>query len=104
MQLRTNPKLKWQGQPVWDPPSWSWVHTVGLPAAPGVIQQGKLVSARPFSDGTGTAAIELTVAFEGVICSTLLRLDDSALIPLLSEQLKELRGFTLKQIGEMELT
>jgi len=104
MQLRTNPKLKWQGKPVWDPPSWSWVHTVGLPAAPGVIQQGKLVSARPFSDGTGTAAIELTVAFEGVSCSTLLRLDDSTFIPMLSEQLKELRGFTLKQIGEMELT
>ena len=74
------------------------------PAAPGVIQQGKLVSARSFADRGSVAAIELTVAFEGVMCSTLLRLDDPALILSLSEQLNELRGFTLKQIGEMELS
>jgi len=103
MQLRANPKLKWQGNPIWDPPSWSWVHTIGLPTSPNLIHRGKLISARTFADRGGVAAIELTVAFEGVKCSTVLRLDNPALVTSFSEQLKKLRGFTLKQIGEMEL-
>ena len=104
MQLQRHPKLKWQGNPLWDPPSWNWVHTIGTPVAPDAIQEGKLVNARPFADRNGVSAIELTVAFKGVTCSTLLRLDNSAAIPKLSEQLNELRGFTLKQIGTMELS
>jgi len=36
--------------------------------------------------------------------STLLRLDDAAAILSLSEELNELRGFTLKQIGDMKFS
>jgi len=61
-------------------------------------------SARAFSDANGISAIELTVSFGGVMCSTILRLDSNASITPLAEQLNGLRGFTLKQIGEMEFS
>ena len=103
MKLRTNPKLKWQGNPVWDPSSWSWVHTIGLNTSPSGVEDGKLVNARFFTDNDRVAVIELSVAFEGLRCSTLLRLDDSSSIVSLSKQLNALRGFTLKEIGDMDI-
>ena len=51
----------------------------------------------------GSVQLSSAVAFEGVTCSTLLRLDNSAAMLGLSEQLNELHGFTLKQIGDMNI-
>jgi hypothetical protein len=103
MRLGKNPKLKWQGKPVRNPSAWNWIHTIRLSRAPRKIENRKLVSARVFADRDGTAAIEISVAFEGVTCSTILRLDDADAIISLSQQLNQLRGVTLKQIGEMEM-
>jgi hypothetical protein len=79
------------------------MHTTGLIISPSKVEQGKLVNARMFQDEHGIAAIELSVAFEGVVCSTLLRLDNSNSVPHLSKELNQLQGFTLKQIETMEL-
>ena len=87
---------------MWNPVSWWWVDSIGLPADPGEFGRGKLVDARPFANRGEVSAIELTVVFNGVLFQTILRLDDSAGILGLSKQLNELRGFTLKQIGAME--
>ena len=104
MRLRNHPQLRWNGKALWDPASWTWLYSVGLPTVPGATADGKLASARAFSDANGISAIELTVSFGGVMCSTILRLDSHASITPLAEQLNGLRGFTLKQIGEMEFS
>ena len=104
MRLRNNPKLRWNAEPLWDPASWKWVYSVGVPTVPGSIADGKLASARAFSDSEGIPAIELTVSFNRTMCSTILRLDDAASTTRFAQQLNELRGFTLKQIGEMDIS
>ena len=99
--LQNNPKLRWRGKPLWNPSLWSWVQSNGSTISSDGIEQGKLVNARMFTDQKRAAAIELSIMFEGVTRSTLLRLDDSTGILSLSEQLNELRGFTFKQIAGM---
>src|ERR1043166_142006 len=103
-KLRDHPDIKWRGQPVWDPPSWRWIHGTGLSTQPSSVENGKLVNARPFKDQNGIAAIELSVAFESVTCSTLLRLDNAKAVARLSHELNQLRGFTLKQNGTIEVS
>jgi hypothetical protein len=103
MRLQESQKFLWQGKPFWNPSAWTWVHTFGRTGHPDRIEKARLATARPFTDKDGTAAIELSVALERTRFSTLLRLDDSAGIPRLSKQLNALRGFTLKEIGEMEI-
>jgi hypothetical protein len=103
MKLRESKKLLWQGKPFWNPLAWTWVHTFGRAGHPDRIEKARLATARPFTDRDGTATIELSVALKRTRFSTLLRLDDSARIPRLSKQLNELRGFTLKEISEMDI-
>ena len=62
-----------------------------------------LINARLFQDEHEITALELSVAFDAVVCSTLLRLDNSKSAAGISKQLNELQGFTLKQIDTMEL-
>ena len=104
MKLRENKNLRWQGKPLWNPSVWTWVHTIGHTASPHGIEKAKLINARPFTDNDGCAAIEVSVAHERTLFSTILRLDGAVDTPMLCSQLNELRGLTLREIGDMEIT
>jgi hypothetical protein len=104
MKLRENKNLRWQGKPLWNPPAWMWVHTIGHTASPERIEEAKLLTARPFTDNDGRAAIEFSVAHQRTLLSTILRLDGPVDTPALCCQLNELRGLTLREIGDMEIT
>ncbi len=104
MKLRENNKLKMKGKPLWNPSAWIWVHTTGHEASPQNIEQAKLLTARAFTDSLGGAAIEFSVAHERTFLSTILRLDGHVNTPAFCNQINELRGFTLRQIGDMEIT
>jgi hypothetical protein len=107
MSLRSHPKMIWQGEPVWNPSSWSWMTTIGTAASAsseGIEKYGKLKSVRQFSDHKGVAAIELIVGFEKAAFSAVIRLDDAAAIADLYTVLGCLHGYSLQQIGDLELT
>jgi hypothetical protein len=104
MKLCENQNLRWQGKPLWNPSAWMWLHTIGHTASPEGIEKAKLVTARPFTDKDGRAAIEFSVAHQRTLLSTILRLDGPVNTPALCSQLNELRGLTLREIGDMEIT
>jgi hypothetical protein len=96
----------WQGQPVWTPSSWSWMTTIGTAASAsseGIEKYGKLKSVRQFSDRQTGAAIELIVGFEKAAFSAVIRLDDPTAIPDLYRVLGYLNGYSLQQIGDLEV-
>lgn len=104
MKIRDNDKLRIKGKPFWNPSGWIWVHTSGQEAVPYGIEKAKLLTARPFIDSRGAAAIEFSVANERTFLSTILRLDGQVDTLAFCSQMNELRGFTLKEIGDMEIT
>lgn len=103
MTVRTHPKMIWQGKPLWNPSSWSWVTIGATASAEGIEKRGRLITARQFSRKTGGAAIELLVGFEGAHYSAVIQLDDPESIPALHKKLEPLRGFSLQEIGNLEL-
>jgi hypothetical protein len=104
LSLRSHPKMTWEGKPLWNPSSWPWVITIGATVSvEGIEEAGRLVTARQCREKDGGNAIELLVGFERARFSTVIRLDDSAAIPGLFKRLNPLRGFTLKEIGDIEL-
>jgi hypothetical protein len=106
MNLRTHPKMKWQGQPAWNPASWSWMTTIEIGASrssEGIESYGKLISVRQFPEKNGGAALELLVGFEKAVYSAVIRLDDSSAIPDLFAVLDSLHGHSLKEIGNIQL-
>lgn len=103
--LRMHPKMTWQGEPLWNPSSWPWVVTIGVTVSvEGIEEEGRLVTARLCREKNGGSAIEILVGFEGARFSTVIRLDDPAAIHALFKNLNPLRGFTLKEIGDIELS
>lgn len=104
MKLRDNKNLRMEGAPLWNPSAWIWVHTIGHTVSPDGIERAKLVTARPFTDNDGCAAIEFSVAHERTLLSTVLRLDGEVDTPALCSRLNELRGLTLREIADMEIT
>jgi hypothetical protein len=104
LPLRSHPKMTWQGKPLWNPSSWPWVITIGATVSvEGIDEAGRLVTARQCREKDGGNAIELLVGFEHARFSTVIRLDDPEAIPDLFKRLNPLRGFTLKEIGDIEL-
>jgi hypothetical protein len=100
--LLTDPKMLWQGNPVWDPYSWSWA-TAGVTVAGEGSEKGfRLLSVHDFPEKAGGAALQVRVALGRTCFSTVLRLDDASGIPKLFKKLHALQGFSLKEIGEME--
>jgi hypothetical protein len=69
----------------------------------GIEEAGRLVTARQCREKDGGNAIELLVSLEHARLSVVIRLDDPAAIPALFKRLNPLRGFTLKEIGDIEL-
>jgi hypothetical protein len=100
--LRTDPKMQWQGNPVWAPYSWSWAAAGVTTAAKGGEKACRLLSVHNFPEKDGGSALQLLVGFERTCFSTVLRLDDSAGIAGLFKRLSALQGFSLKEIGEVE--
>jgi hypothetical protein len=99
--------MAWQGQPAWNPSSWSWTTTIEPRddgSAEGIEQYGKLRSARQFSEKNGGEAIEILVDFEKAVHSAVIRLDDPAAIADLFTLLDGLQGYSLNEIGEVELS
>jgi hypothetical protein len=106
MTLRNHPKMKWQGQPVWNPSTWSWMTTIAgdkNDRTDGIDQYGKLISVRQFTEPKNGAALEVLVGFEKAVFSAVLRLDEAAAIADLFTVLDSLHGYSLAQIGELEL-
>jgi hypothetical protein len=107
MTLQTHPKMRWQGQPAWDPSSWSWTTTIeprDAGRAEGIEERGRLRSVRHFSEKNGGEAIEILVDFEKAVYSAVIRLDEPAAIAGLVTVLGGLQGYSLKEIGEVELS
>ena len=100
--LLNDPKMLWQGNPVWDPYSWSWA-TAGVTAAGEGSEKGfRLLSVHDFPEKDGGSALRVLVGLGRTSFSTVLRLDDAAGIPKLFRKLSALKGFSLKEIGEVE--
>jgi hypothetical protein len=100
--LRTDPKMQWKGNSVWDPYSWSWA-TEGVATADEGGKKGcRLLSVHHIPEKDGGSALQLLIGLERTCFSTVLRLDDSARIPELFRKLSTLQGFSLKEIGEAE--
>jgi hypothetical protein len=104
MTLRTDPRITWRGKPAWNPSSWDWITTVdGKPVARGIERHGRLVSVRSFEDSNGHAAIEILVRIKNVVYSAVVRLDDVRIASDLFTLLDSLHGWSLKEIGDMQL-
>jgi hypothetical protein len=68
----------------------------------GIERFGRLISVRPFNE-KNTPAIELLVGFEKAVFSAVIRLDDPAAIPDLIKILDSVNGFSLREIGNVQL-
>jgi len=100
--LLTDPKMEWQGNPVWDPYSWCWA-TAGFTTADEGSEKGlRLLSVDDFPEKNGGSALQVLIGLGRTCFSTILRLDDAAGIPKLFKKLRALQGFSLKEIGEVE--
>ena len=100
--LLTDPKMLWQGNPVWDPYSWSWA-TAGVTAIGESIEKGfRLLSVDDFPEKDGGSSLQILIGLGRTSFSTVLRLDDAAGIPELFKKLRAVQGFCLKEIEEME--
>jgi hypothetical protein len=107
MTLRNHPKMKWQGEPVWNPSTWSWLTTIGggeTGPTDGIDRHGKLMRVRQFTEHTSGAAIEILVGFEKAVYSAVIRLDEAEAIADLFTLLDSLHGYSLVQIGEVDLS
>jgi hypothetical protein len=69
----------------------------------GIERLGRLISVRPFNEKHGNAAIEILVSVEKAVFSAVIRLDDPAAIPGLITILDSLYGYSLKEIGNIQL-
>jgi hypothetical protein len=70
----------------------------------GIERHGKLLNVRQFNEHNDGAAIEILVELQKAVYSTVLRLDESAAIADLFTLLDGLHGYSLAQIGEVELS
>jgi len=100
--LLTDPKMAWQGNPVWDPYSWCWATAGVTTVNEGCEKDLRLLSVHDFPEKDGGAALQVLIGLEKMSFSTVLRLDDVASIPKLFKKLQALRGYSLEQIGEVE--
>lgn len=100
--LRTDPKMEWQGNPVWDPYSWSWATAGVTTVNEGCKKDLWLLRVHDFPEEDGAAALQIIIGLEKTCFSTVLRLDDVAGIPRLFKKLQALLGYSLKEIGEVE--
>ena len=100
--LLTDPKMVWQGNPVWDPYSWTWA-TVGVTAAgEGIEKDFRLLSVDDFPERDGGSSLQVLIGLGRTSFSTVLTLDDAAGIPELFKKLRAVQGFSLKEIGEID--
>ena len=100
--LRTDAKMEWQGNPVWDPYSWSWATAGATTVNEGCEKDLRLLSVHDFPEKDGGPALQVLIGLEKMCFSTILRLDDDAGIPKLFKKLQALRGYSLEEIGEVE--
>jgi hypothetical protein len=101
MQLRTHPKMKWEGISNW-PPTWAGSYSRG-DVLPGE-EEGVLTGVEMVEPDT-TSACHLTLRREhrGSTSGALLHCDDEEVIPRLFEILKGCIGRPLSQISDLDV-
>lgn len=100
-QLRTHPKVRYQGARVW-PPDWSGGYNGGSQFPRG--EEGVLADVEVADrDLIGPERLELVNQYEGRKFSGMLWLDDTTLVPKLRDILTQHIGSSLREVGELEV-
>ncbi len=98
-QLRTHPKLKYEGARTW-PPDWGGAYgpTTLFPIGEqGILREVKLID----RDYIGPSRLELVVDYLGQRHSGQIWVDDTGVIPKLYQILKEHLGEPISDLGSL---
>jgi hypothetical protein len=101
MQLRTHPKMKWEGFSNW-PPAWGGSYGRGdvFPIGEdGVLTNVEMAEA----DSTTPRHLTLTIEHRGNTSSGVLCCDDEEVIPRPFKILKSFSGWTICRIGDLDV-
>ncbi len=102
MQLRTHPKMKWEGFSNW-PPSWAGSYGLGDTFPMG--EEGVLTAVEMNEAGNALPRhLTLTMEHRGKASSAVLCCDDEEnVIPRLFQTLKGCVGWEISRIGDLDI-
>jgi hypothetical protein len=101
MQLRTHPKMNWEGFPNW-PPTWAGSYGRG-DVRPG--EEEGVLSGVDLVEANSISARHLTLSrkHRGQISAAVLHCDDEEVIPRLFEILEACVGWNIDRIGDLDV-
>ena len=101
MQLRTHPKMKWEGFSNWPP---AWAGSYGRGDIFPVGEEGVLTDVEmAVADNTMPRHLTLTIEYRGNTSAGLLCCDDEEVIPRLFKILKGCIGWPISRIGDLDV-
>jgi hypothetical protein len=101
MQLRTHPKMSWEGFSNWPP---AWTGSCGRGDIFPVEEEGELTDVEMAeADGMLPRHLTLTMAHRGNTSSAVLCCDEEELIARLFEVLKGCIGWPISRIGDLDV-
>ena len=101
MQLRTHPKMKWEGFSNW-PPTWGGSYGSGDIFPIG--EEGNLKDVEMLEeDQAELRGLTLTIEHRGNTSSGLLYCDDTTVVPRLYDILRGCLGWSISQIGDLDV-
>ncbi|MGA8568620.1 MAG: hypothetical protein WB580_12590 [Candidatus Binataceae bacterium] len=101
MQLRTHPKMKWEGFSNWPP---SWAGSYGRVDVLPEEEEGLLTGVEMVEAGSASAChLNLRREHLGKTSEAVLHCDDEEAIPRLFEVLKGCVGWEISRIGDLDV-
>ena len=104
MQLRTHPKMKWEGFSNW-PPAWAGSYGRGdiFPGEEDGVLTGVEMAEADNRFARFARHLTLTMAHRGNTSSAVLCCDEEEVIPRLFEILKGCIGWPISRIGDLDV-